>query len=41
MTPIRKSAAVAALVAATLVGTGVATAGVPAGDGTDSYTWSD
>jgi hypothetical protein len=41
MTLIRKPAAVAALVAATLFGTGVWTASVGADDGTDGYTWSE
>ena len=41
MTLIRKSAAIATVVAAALVGMGVGTAGVAAADGTDGYTWSE
>jgi hypothetical protein len=41
MIPIRKLAAAAALIAAALVATGGATAGVAAAVGTDGYTWSN
>jgi hypothetical protein len=41
MTLNRKPAAVAALVAATLFGTGVGAASAGADDGTDGYIWSE